>query len=64
MKEQKSSNYVKVAIPICYPYSSSYFLSYLISNFNFKLIFDKSLIILTVFLKYQKIVFPDALREA
>lgn len=63
MKEQKSSNYMKVAVPICYPYCSSYFVSYLISNFHFKLIFDKSLIILTVFLKYQKIVFPVAPSE-
>lgn len=63
MKEQKSSNYVKVAVPICYSYCSSYFLSDLISNFHFKLIFDKSLIILTVFLKYQEIVFPVALSE-
>lgn len=63
MKEQKSSNYVKVAVPICYPYRSSYFLSYRISNFHFKLIFDKSLIILTIFLKYHKIVFSVALSE-
>lgn len=63
MKEQKSSNYVKVAVPICYPYRSSYFLSYLISNFHFKLIFDKSLIILTIFLKYHKNVFSVALSE-